>query len=128
MHALEKYFSAFVSAVPNRFKYCQNTCFRDIVFKIVSEDSNRFKYVRIHASKETLLSIFFSTVPNRLNTVRMLDLETLFSKCSHFKLCRIARSTLVLVLPLQFQNIVSNSVGTYHFTVLDPPLNLVVIW
>ena len=31
MHALETLFS-FFSAVPNRFKYRQNACFRDIVF------------------------------------------------------------------------------------------------
>jgi len=27
------------SAIPNRFKYSQNACFSDIVFKIVSEVS-----------------------------------------------------------------------------------------
>ena len=43
MHVSEILFS-FVSAVPNRFKYRHNACFRDIVFKKKSAVPNRFKY------------------------------------------------------------------------------------
>ena len=54
-------FFIYFSAVPNRFKYLQSACFKDIVFKM------------------------FSVVRNRLNTVRMQALEILFSKtCSAF--------------------------------------------
>ena len=49
IHALETLFS-FFSAVPNRFKYCQNSCFRDLVFKTFSEVTNRFKYCQIAPS------------------------------------------------------------------------------
>ena len=49
----------FFSAVPNRLKYRQNACFRDIVF--------------------FFFSLQFQIV---LNTVRIHALERLFSKCS----------------------------------------------
>ena len=59
VHALDVFI--YFSAVPNRFKYLQSACFKDIVFKM------------------------FSVVRNRLNTVRMHALEILFSKtCSAF--------------------------------------------
>ena len=54
MHGSEIFFSA----VPNRFKYRHNACFRDIVLKNFSAIPNRFKY-RQHACFRDIVFIFF---------------------------------------------------------------------
>ena len=100
-----KLFSKYFSAVPNRFKYRKNACFRYIVFNYISEVLNRFKYrhnacfrctlfssislqfqivsdtIIMHAL-ETLFSRFSLQFQIVSNTIRMHALETLFSKCS----------------------------------------------
>ena len=90
------------SAVPNRLKYHQNACLKDIVFKIFFAVPSRLKYrhsayfkdivfifsqqfqivsntVRTHSSV-TFFSKGFLQFEIVLNTVRMHSLETLFSK------------------------------------------------
>ena len=91
MHASEILFS-FVSAVPNRFKYRHNACFRDIVFifflqfqivsnigrrqnapfnvivfKIFSAVPNRFKYRQDACFRDIVLIYFFFAIPNHFN-------------------------------------------------------------
>ena len=59
MHHLDSLLSNFL---PNRFKYHQNACLRDIVFIVFSAVSNN---LRVHAL-DTLFSKKISAVPNRL--------------------------------------------------------------
>ena len=65
-------------AVPNRLKYHQNACFRNIVFKTISSVPNRFKY-----RHNSLLSLFSTTTNLHFqivsNRVGMHALEALFS-------------------------------------------------
>ena len=49
------------STVPNRFKYRQNACLKDIVYKMFSAVPNRFKY----ACLKDIVFKMFSAVPNR---------------------------------------------------------------
>ena len=68
------------SSVPNRFQYRQNACFRNIVFKTISSVPNRFKY----RHNSCVRGIMFSTTKNLQfqivsNIVRMHALEALFS-------------------------------------------------
>ena len=57
-------FSINFSAVPNRFKYPQSACFKEIVYKMFSAVPNRFKY-RQSASFTKIVYKMFSAVPNR---------------------------------------------------------------
>ena len=73
MHGLETLFSKEkFSAVPNRFKKCQNAYFRDIIFKKISVVLNRFKYVRMHAL-ETLFSFVSLKLQVVSNTIRIVQ-------------------------------------------------------
>ena len=64
MHALDTLFSKPFSAVPNRFKYRNNACFRYIVFNYFSEVLNRFQYRHNICFRDVVFNIF-SAVPNR---------------------------------------------------------------
>ena len=52
------------SAVPNRFKYRKNACFRYIVFNYFSAVPNRSKYIQSACFKDIVFKNF-SAVPNR---------------------------------------------------------------
>ena len=72
--------SKSVSAFLIIFKFRQNASFKYIVFNFFPV-SNRFKY-RQSACFIDFVFIYLAAVPNRLNTVRMHALETLFKRIS----------------------------------------------
>ena len=69
------------SAVPNRFKYRQDACFRDIFSAV----PNRFKY-RHSACFRDIVLFFVSAVPNRFN-YRQASECTIYRHCFQNSLC-----------------------------------------
>jgi len=59
---LERHCFHFFSAIPNRFKYCQNACFRDIVFQKKSAVSNT---VSCHIFENAIALIVFILRKNK---------------------------------------------------------------
>ena len=81
MHGSEIFFSA----VPNRFKYRHNACFRDIVLKNFSAVPNRFNYRQ--ASECTIYRHCFQNSLCNSKSFQIPSACMLQRYCFHFFLC-----------------------------------------
>ena len=72
-HDLETLFS-FFSTVPKRFKYHQNACFKDIIFKIVFAVPDRFKYFQKACFRDIIFifSLQFQIVSNTIRIYKSI--------------------------------------------------------
>mgnify|MGYP000238818301 FL=1 len=61
----------FFSAVPNRFKYRQNACFRDSILKRISAIPNHFKYRQNACFRDFVLNIFSEVIQVVSNSDRL---------------------------------------------------------